>query len=174
MKKNKINQFDIQKFYNSLVNKIIPQEAKSFFLKRKKKEEKEEEIINNLARVKKVNNNNNNKNNNNDNVNNNKIEQNNINDENINVSNNNQNSGFIQENPIKGTYLENNNINEEEDEEEFFGTNKVSQKKTHDYIEDIIIQEGFVKHDDVFYRPNVSLKTKKPKNLISGNKLINN
>ena len=109
MKKNKINQFDIQKFYNSLVNKIIPQEAKSFSLKRKTKEEKEEEIINNLGRVKKVNNNNNNNNHNNNNNkndndnNNNNIEQKNINDENINVSNNNQNSGFIQENPIKGT-----------------------------------------------------------------------
>ena len=180
MKKNKINQFDIQKFYNSLVNKIIPQEAKSFSLKRKTKEEKEEEIINNLGRVKKVNNNNNNNNHNNNNNkndndnNNNNIEQNNINDENINVSNNNQNSGFIQENPMQGTNLDNNNINEEEDEEGFFGTNKVSQKKTHDYIEDIIIQEGFVEHDDVFYHPNVSLKTKKPKNLISGYKLINN
>ena len=75
---------------------------------------------------------------------------------------------------MQGTNLDNNNINEEEDEEGFFGTNKVSQKKTHDYIEEIIIQEGFVEHDDVFYHPNVSLKTNKPKNLISGYKLINN
>ena len=51
---------------------------------------------------------------------------------------------------------------------------KFLKKKTHDYIEDIIIQEGFVEHDDVFYHPNVCLKTKKPKNLISGYKLINN
>ena len=185
MKKNQINKFDIQKFYHSLVNNIPPDKAKTFFLKRKTKEEREKEIINNLGRVK-INNNNKNNNNNEKNnneyinngnqINNNEYKNNGNhinNNESINEDKNKDKSSEYKENNIRN---ESNLYDEYDDDEEEFGTNKVSQKKTYDYIGAIISEEGFVEHDDAFYRPNVNLKIKGQKNgfnVTTGYRLIN-
>ena len=162
MKKNQINKFDVSKFYHSLVNKIPPEKAKSFVLKRKTQEEREKETISNLGRVKI---NKNNKENNNEKINNGNTINNNKNKENIEE----KSSEYIEK-------TENNLYDDYDEDEEEFGTNKISQKKIYDYIGAVITQNGFVEHDDAFYRPNVNLKFQKKKigfNVTTGYRLVN-
>ncbi len=162
MKKNQINKFDVSKFYHSLVNNIPPDKAKSFVLKRKTQEEREKETISNLGRVKI---NKNNKENNNEKINNGNTINNNKNKENIEE----KSSEYIEK-------TENNLYDDYDEDEEEFGTNKISQKKTYDYVGAIISEGGFVEHDDAFYRPNVNLKFQKKKigfNVTTGYRLVN-
>ena len=60
----------------------------------------------------------------------------------------------------------NQNVNqnyeiEEDEEEDLFGRNNISNKAKIAYVDAAITEGGFVEHDDTFYYPNVSLKFKK-------------
>ena len=123
IEKYKIESFDVKTFYDSLINKVPPDNVKLLFSKKK-----------NLKKTKTV----------------------------------------TADQGNKNTY---NTYEFEEEEDNLFGRNIISNKRKYAFVDAAITEYGFVEHDDVFYYPNVDLKFKKENrgNIKSiGYKLINN
>ncbi len=123
IEKYKIESFDVKTFYDSLINKVPPDNVKLLFSKKK-----------NLKKTKTV----------------------------------------AADQGNKNTY---NTYEFEEEEDNLFGRNIISNKRKYAFVDAAITEYGFVEHDDVFYYPNVDLKVKKENrgNVKSiGYKLINN